>query len=91
MLQCISPTKIGVRPQSGNEAENGAGLGHPRPPSPASATSSAPAFLGDPMTRAGGTVRLPRRSLFRSGAGLRLAAALILSSLLWAVILWAKS
>ncbi|MDV2987175.1 UNVERIFIED_CONTAM: hypothetical protein Q9R58_22955 [Methylobacteriaceae bacterium AG10] len=43
------------------------------------------------MTRAGGTVRLPRRSLFRSGAGLRLAAALILSSLLWAVILWAQS
>ncbi|GEL43152.1 hypothetical protein MEX01_37430 [Methylorubrum extorquens] len=43
------------------------------------------------MTRAGGTVRLPRRSLFRSGVGPRLAAALILSSLLWVVILWAKS
>jgi hypothetical protein len=25
MLQCISPTKIGVRLQSGNEAGNGAG------------------------------------------------------------------
>lgn len=43
------------------------------------------------MTRAGGTVRFLRRSLFRSGAGLRLAAALVLSSLLWVVILWAKS
>ncbi|MFF8801472.1 MULTISPECIES: hypothetical protein [Methylobacteriaceae] len=43
------------------------------------------------MTRAGGTVRLPRRSLFRSGAGPRLAAALLLSALLWAVILWARA
>ncbi len=38
-----------------------------------------------------GLVRLPRRSLFRSGAGLRLAAALVLSGGLWAVILWAMS
>ncbi|WP_269780356.1 hypothetical protein [Methylobacterium sp. Leaf118] len=43
------------------------------------------------MTRAGGTVRLPRRSLFRSGAPARLAAALILSALLWIVILWARA
>lgn len=43
------------------------------------------------MTRAGGTVRLPRRSLFRSGAGLRLAVAGLLSALLWVVILWAMS
>lgn len=86
MLQCISPTKIGVRPHSGNEAENAriAVI-------PGLRDILRPAILGDPMTRAGGTVRLPRRSLFRSGAGLRLAAALILSSLLWAVILWAKS
>ncbi|WP_342154021.1 hypothetical protein [Methylorubrum sp. SB2] len=41
------------------------------------------------MIRAGGADRLPRRSLFRSGAALRVAAALVLSGLLWAVILWA--
>ncbi|WP_286158934.1 hypothetical protein [Methylobacterium sp. Leaf456] len=41
------------------------------------------------MIRAGGADRLPRRSLFRGGASLRVAAALILSGLLWAVILWA--
>jgi hypothetical protein len=43
------------------------------------------------MNRAGGTDRLPRRSLFRSGASVRLAAALALSALLWAVILWAQT
>jgi hypothetical protein len=37
MLQCISPTKIGVRLQSGNEAGNGAGRDIP-----ASATPPAP-------------------------------------------------
>ena len=43
------------------------------------------------MNRAGGTFRLPRRSVFRSGAGPRLAAALLLSGLLWIVILWGMS
>lgn len=80
MLQCISRTKIGVRPSLGNDG--------PRRSTPA----HHPDFsFGDPMNRAGGTDRLPRRSLFRSGASARLAAALALSALLWAVILWAQT
>ena len=56
--------------------------------------SIPPKPFGKPMIRplkASRPIRPHRRSLFRSGAALRLAAALGLSGLLWGAILWASA